>query len=134
MTVDVLDAAVGLAALDGRAEDRAGLEGGPGDWIGRGSLPVGEPSRVVGDAPVDQAVFDAEFVAMVLAEAPCSGPRPAPATLPPGGAIGTRRAPAPRSPGDQPAPTDSSRTATGVLREARRRPGPGPRSPPCPHG
>jgi hypothetical protein len=49
---------------------------------------------------------------------------------PPRVAARTRRAPLPRDPGGRPAQDDRHRRASGVLREARRRPGPGPRSPP----
>lgn len=159
MTVDVLDPAdpdpaVGDAGVLG-FEDMVDLEGAvavpagrlgdepvlgepppgglPGERIGRGGSPAGETAALVGDPPVDQAVFDAEFEAMVLAEAPWAGPEPGPAPVPPQAATGTRRAPPPRSPSEFPARAAPTRTATGVLREARRRPGPGPRSPPRRH-
>ena len=150
MTVDVLDPVAGAV---GFAEDAVDLEGavmaaswgegpvpgqpppeGPlvGERLGRGRSPVGESATVVGDPPVDQAVFDAEFAAMMLTEAPWSEPVAGPATAPPRAATGTgtRQAPTPRSPADHSVLVPRTRTATGVLREARRRPGPGPRSPP----
>lgn len=157
MTVDVLDPAdpdpaVGVGGVAG-VEDMVDLKGAvlagplgdesvlgespperlPGERIGRGGFPDGEPATVVGDPAVDQVVFDAEFVAMVLAEAPWAGPEPGPAPVPPRTTTGTRRAPPPRSPSEFPARAARTRTATGVPREAGRRPGPGPRSPPRHH-
>lgn len=105
-------------------------DGRPGGRIARGAAPAAERTTLVGDRPVDQAVFDAEFVAMVLAEAPWAELEPGPASVPPRAATGTRREPARRSPRGHAALPARSRTATGVLRESGRRPGPGPRSPP----
>jgi hypothetical protein len=143
MTVDVLDPApgpigpAGLKApvdLEDQVTVALGEEPVPvdpsGQRAGRGGAPAAEPARLMGDAPIDQAVFDAEFVAMMLTEAPWGELAAEPARTPPRAATGTRRAPPPGSPGDH--GPDGSRTqpATEVRREVRRRPGPGPRSPP----
>jgi hypothetical protein len=82
------------------------------------------------DAPeVDQAVFDAEFVAIVLAEYPGAEGEPVPASIPPRSGSRSRRA-------DRPGPTPTDRrrdrapVPTAVRSGRRRRPGPSPRSPP----
>lgn len=149
MTVDVLDAAIGpldledlgqleggvvlgLAAVDDEPvpEERPGpLPGAGGRHSGRGAVSGAQPLRLSADPPADQAVFDAEFVAMVLAEAPWAMSVPAPARTPPRGATRARRARPPRCPGDRSARGSSQGSAT-VARKARRPPRPRPRSPP----
>lgn len=149
MTVDVLDAAIGpldledlgqleggvvlgLAALDDEPvpEERPGPLPGPGGrHSARGAVSGAQPLRLSADPPADQAVFDAEFVAMVLAEAPWAMSVPAPARTPPREATRARRARPPRRPGDRSARGSSQGSAT-VARKARRPPRPRPRSPP----
>lgn len=82
------------------------------------------------DAPeVDQAVIDAEFVAIVLAEYPPAEGEPVPTRPPPRTGLRCRRVGRPGLP-----PTDDSRdsatVATAVRSGSRRRSGPSPRSPP----
>ena len=152
MMLDVLDPVAGLGDvvdLDGEVTAETAPVGdepdepGPGDLppgglpgaraggrAGRGGAPDAEPATLMGAPPVDQAVFDAEFVAIVLAEAPWAEPQPGPARVPPLSVTGNRRSPPPRFPADRPARSSRTQTATGVLPEATRRPGLGPRSPP----
>jgi len=114
MTVDVLDEAQGLGETPRR---------------GRGSVPAPEPLVVFEGAPaVDQAVFDAEFVAIVMAERPWGEERPAPPATPPRRGPTARREPPPRSSlgrfaGRGPAPIHTARGD-------RRRPVPRTRAPP----
>jgi hypothetical protein len=114
MTVDVLDEAQGLGETPRR---------------GRGSVPIPEPLVVIEGGPaVDQAVFDAEFVAIVMAEQPWGEERPAPPAPPPRRGPGARREPPRRSSrgrfaGRVPAPVDTARGG-------RRRPVPRTRAPP----
>ncbi|GAA4777074.1 hypothetical protein GCM10023200_07310 [Actinomycetospora chlora] len=81
---------------------------------------------------VDQAVVDAEFVAIVLAEHPWDDGQgePSPRTPPPTAPTRTRREPPPsgRGPGSA-GPTRRVPTVAATP-QVRRRTGPGPRSPP----
>ena len=96
------------------------------DDDGRGSVPAPEPLLAIEDAP-DQAVFDAEFVALVVAEQPWGESRPRPRPTPPRRATLALRG----------SPSASSRRASdGVrhpvrpIRSTGRRPDPRVRSPP----
>ena len=149
MTVDVLDAAIGPLDLEDLGQLEGSVVPGPaalddervpeerpaplsdpgGRHSGRGAVSGAQPLRLSADPPADQAVFDAEFVAMVLAEAPWAMSVPAPARTPPGGATRARRARPPRCPGVRSARGSGQGSAT-VAREARRPPRPRPRSPP----
>lgn len=123
MTVDLLDPAL---------DDRAALDepAVAGERTGRGGAPAAEPMFMVGESSADQAVFDAEFAAMMLTEGPWAAEEPSPATVPPRAATRARRAPPPRAPREHAEAGSDPTTATGMLTGARRRPGPGPRSPP----
>jgi hypothetical protein len=110
--VDVLDTLEGVPA----AED--------------GSEAVAEPMRLIGEAEVDQAVVDAEFVAIVLAEYPPSQGERVVTSVPPRSPIRSRRAhPAGPASVDQ-VYEPRSAAITSAHDGSRRRPGPGPRSPP----
>ena len=122
MTLDLLDPAVEIMDLDGPAVD--------GVRTGRGAVPAADSVSLVGESLADQAVFDAEFAAMMLTEAPWAGEELSPATVPPRAATRARRAPPPRAAGGQSDGDGLADAATGVITGARRRPGPGPRSPP----
>jgi hypothetical protein len=117
MAVDVLDGAQGLEETPRR---------------GRGGVPASEPLVLIEGGPAaDQAVFDAEFVAIVLAEQPWGEERPAPPATPPPRGPRARREPPPRSSrgmfvGGNLLPVDTARGG-------RRRPVPRTRAPPvCP--
>lgn len=116
MTVDVLDGAQGVEDTPRR---------------GRGGVPAPEPLVLIESGPaVDQAVFDAEFVALVMAEQSWGEERPAPPATPPRRGPGARREPPPRSArgvvaGGDPPPVDTARGG-------RRRPVPRTRAPPVP--
>jgi hypothetical protein len=94
-------------------------------------MPPAVLERVVspgdGAAP-DQAVVDAEFVAIVIAERPWAESQPSPRPTPPRSATRTRRRRPP--PGARSWREPDQRLAVGYVRGLRRRPGPGPRSPP----
>lgn len=114
MTVDVLDGTQELGETPRR---------------GRGSVPAPESLVLIEGGPAaDQAVFDAEFVALVMAEQPWGEERPAPPAPPSRHAPRTRREPPPRfsrgafAGGDLP-PVDTPRGG-------RRRPVPRTRAPP----
>ncbi len=89
-----------------------------------------ETARPVGEAPADQAVFDAEFVAMMLTEAPWAEARPGPDAVPPHRATGSPPSPPPRPPASRRPRTARPRTPAEMQRETRRRTCSGPRSPP----
>jgi hypothetical protein len=125
MTVDVLD-----PILDGKPD----LEGLPSTGLcpPRGPDPDPEPVLVLADHAADQAVFDAEFVALVLAEAPWGAGQPTGAAPPPPVPPRTSRAPGPAP--DLTGQRDRrARLAVAEVRLTCRRPGPGPRSPPAAH-
>jgi hypothetical protein len=87
----------------------------------------------VGDTPVgpdpDQAAVDAEFAAIVLAEAPWCASEPAPVPAPPRAASATGPAPRPRRPSPLRDGAGPHRRGAGP-RAPRRRPGSVARSPP----
>jgi hypothetical protein len=114
MTVDVLDEAQGLGETPRR---------------GRGSAPAPEPLVVIEGGPaVDQAVFDAEFVAIVMAEQPRGEERPAPPARPPRRGPEARRQPPRRSSRERVAGRGAGPVETA--RGGRRRPVPRTRAPP----
>lgn len=114
MVVDVLDGAQDLDDVQRH---------------GRGSIPAPEPLVLVdGEPAADQAVFDAEFVAMVVAEHPWGESWPSPRATPPRDGTSTPREPRPRSPGGPSAGGD--RLPLDAIRGRRRRPVPRTRSPP----
>ncbi|GAA4765461.1 hypothetical protein [Actinomycetospora chibensis] len=116
MTVDVLDGAQGLEETPRR---------------GRGGVPAPEPLVLIEGGPaVDQAVFDAEFVALVMAEQPWGEERPAPRATPPRRGPRARREPPPRSSRGVSAGGDLPRLGTARARGGRRRPVPRTRAPP----
>jgi hypothetical protein len=95
-----------------------------------GADPIAEPMRLLGGAATDQVAVDAEFVAIVLAEYPPSQGERVVTSVPPRSPTRSRRA-------DRtgPAPAGQVRGSrspaiTPALAGSRRRPGPGPRSPP----
>jgi hypothetical protein len=97
----------------------------------RGGEPLAEPLTLGRDGPgAEQAVFDAEFVAIVIAEQPWGESEPSPRRTPPTRATRTRRGPS--TPGRSPrrGPRDRRPPALGEVRRDRRRLCPGPRSPP----
>lgn len=126
---------VGLDALERAGtppvEDPAPLcspHGSPG----RGGEPAAEPARPVAEPAVDQAVFDAEFAAIVLTEYPPGQGERVPARIPPRPATQTRRG---GWSGPPAAPRGGSLRGPSIEQGragSRRRPGPGPRSPPPP--
>src|SRR4051794_36736106 len=94
-------------------------------------MPPAVLERVVhrdGEAPPDQAMVDAEFVAIVIAERLWAESQPSPRTTPPTAATRTRRRRPP--PGARSWREPDERLAVGHVRWLRRRTGPGPRSPP----
>ncbi|MDD7967536.1 hypothetical protein [Actinomycetospora lemnae] len=117
MTVEVLDAPVRDIAVD--------------EAPGRGGEPSAEPLRLDRDPDVtDQAVVDAEFVAIVLCERPWGEHLPSPRTPPPAAVTGARRDPPPHGPGPRSGHRADPLPAVGATPQVRRRTGPGPRSPP----
>jgi|SRR4051812_16090288 hypothetical protein len=80
------------------------------------------------EAAPDQAVVDAEFVAIVLAEQPWAESQPSPRPTSPTAATRTRRRRP--TPGARSWREPDERLAVDHVRRLRRRPGPGARSPP----
>jgi hypothetical protein len=114
MTGDVLGGAQGLEVTPRR---------------GRGSVPAPEPLVVTEGGPAaDQAVFDAEFVALVMAEWPWGEERPAPPATPPRRGPWARPEPPPGSSRGRVAGADLGPVDTA--RGDRRRPVPRTRAPP----
>lgn len=134
MTIQVLEAEVGVPPapddrwFTGVADDGAAV---PATAPSRHREPAGEPERILEHPDPLQAVFDAEFVAIMLASGPWNEPQAEARTVPPRTPTRTRRDPAPGSPMPSWArlgPRRGRRRA--VVGGPRRRPGPGPRSPP----
>lgn len=123
MTVQLLELEAGTPPAGGRAV----AESVPA----RRGEPVGEPERVLESTDPVQAVFDAEFVAIVLASAPWGEPRAEPRTVRTRVPTRARRDPPPdpRDPIGGRAPHVAHRHGI-ALGGTRRRPVPGARSPP----
>jgi hypothetical protein len=136
MEVDVLD--VGLELGSDMLVDATTTRGDahtphdvPRECPGRGmSAQVPERVSLIDDPTADQAVFDAEFVAMMLTEAPWGQPQPIYCARPPRTLRPTRRAARPPRPASDSIGERRFRLTLGAARWTRRRPGPGPRSPP----
>lgn len=134
-----LDALDEVAALDhvgpgpaGRVDPADSEAGATRDVASRRcSEPAAEPTRLIDQPEPDQAVFDAEFVALVLTEYPPTRGEGAPAQVPPRSATRTHRG---EPVGGSPPYRDGRPRPSGTSnpRGDRRRPGPWPRSPPGP--
>jgi hypothetical protein len=139
MEVDVLD--VGLELGSDMLVDATKTRGDahtphdlPREFPGRGmGAPAPERVSLIDDPTADQAVFDAEFVAMMLAEAPWGQPQPICRTRPPRTLRPTRRAARPPRSASDCDGESRFRLTVGAARWTRRPPGPGPRSPPPGH-
>lgn len=117
-----------LDVLDGVVPDDAALAGAA---PGRGGEPAAEPLVLDPDPDVvDQAVVDAEFVAMILTERPWGEGRPTPRPTPPATTTRARRDPSPHDDGPCAEPRIRLLPTVGETPQVRRRTGPGPRSPP----
>jgi hypothetical protein len=98
---------------------------------GRGADPAAEPLTLDVDPDVvDQAVVDAEFVAMILTERPWGEPQAASRPTPPAVVTRTRRDRPPRGSGPRSEQRIRLLPTVGATPQVRRRTGPGPRSPP----
>lgn len=137
MVLDVMPERVTEVCVDVRSEPGDGLtlEELAFEHLGRGCDPAPEPVVLIDDQPaVDQAVFDAEFVAMVLAEAGWEQSHPTLDPTPPRSVSRTRRVSPPPRYGPEPADGHWPLSAVLPPRSPRRRVGPGPRSPPTRQG